>query len=183
MDPADFVRAAQSLSVVLELPEDGGDVHLWRPDDLRDMWQHQLAAPLVLSLGHLSPEVAHRISAEGRDPLLRLAEVLQDSRPPVGILQLLRRFAKSCRADPGIPLPREFVMLLYYASIAAALVRCHERISNLSNDSIRRGLRWYRKQPWLDEATRALLRDGERRLKQVEASERATGDGRASDEG
>jgi len=47
--------------------------------------------------------------------------------------------------------------VLYYACIAAALLRLKARISKLSDADLSRGLRWAVEQPWLDEETKQLL--------------------------
>jgi hypothetical protein len=82
--------------------------------------RHQLTAPLSMSLGTLSGEVAHRLR-ESREPMssmTTLAELLRQARPPLELLRLIKRFAKTCRSDRlQLRSPAELVMLLYYASI------------------------------------------------------------------
>ena len=113
----------QTMSTMLEFRE--AHRHEWAPQELREMLRHQLAAPLHLSMGTLSGEVAHQIkeARPGLDPLLTLHQLLHHARPPVELLKLVKRFAKICRNDPENPLPTEIVMLLYYASITIAVVK------------------------------------------------------------
>jgi hypothetical protein len=54
-------------------------------------------------------------------------------------------------------LPSEIAAAIYYTSIAAALVRLSERITQLPDADVRRGLLWVRGQDWVDGKTRALL--------------------------
>jgi adenosine deaminase len=58
---------------------------------------------------------------------------------------------------PESGLPTETVSVLYYTSIAAALVRLDARISQLNEADLRRGLLWAKEQAWIDEETKALL--------------------------
>jgi hypothetical protein len=150
----------RALSTMLEFH----DVHrhAWGPQELREMLCHQLAAPLRLSLGTLSGEVAHQIS-EARppvEPLLTLRQLLHHPQPPLELLKLVKRFAKLCRSDRHNPLPSEIVMLLYYASIAAALVRTKQQISGVGPTALHRGLTWLGAQPWVDDEMRSLLKEG-----------------------
>ena len=80
------------------------------------------------------------------------------------LLKLVKRFAKICRNDRENPLPSDLVMLLYYASIAAALVRVGGRITELPPPPLRRGIKWLLRQSWLDGDMRALLEQGLERL-------------------
>ena len=133
--------------------------HVWQIDDLRRMLKHQLAAPLQLSLGVLSVEVAHRLRAANPpvQPMLSMGQLFELERPPLELLKLVKRFAKLCRDDAENALPSELVMLMYYASIAVAMTRLGTSISNLSDTALNRGLRWLAQQRWVDESTRGIL--------------------------
>ena len=133
--------------------------HEWSTAELRDMLRHQMAAPLHLSLGTLSGEVAHQLRSidPPLDRLITLGHLLRHRDPPIELLKLIKRFAKMCRNDPENPLPSEIVMLLYYASIAVAWERCRARISDLSPAALRRGLKWLVAQPWVEDETKLLL--------------------------
>jgi hypothetical protein len=150
----------RGVSTLLELQ----DVHRhdWSSEELRQIVRHQLTAPLSMSLGTLSGEVAHRLR-ESREPMssmTTLAELLRQARPPLELLRLIKRFAKTCRSDRYNSLPAELVMLLYYASISAALVRLGQPISDLPPASLRRGMTWLSDQSWVEEEVKSLLRDG-----------------------
>ena len=124
------------------------------------MLRHQLAAPLQLSLGTLSAEVAHQAKEAEVDPLLTLEQLLNHAHPPVELLKLVKRFAKMCMRDRENPLPSEIVMLLYYASIAASMVHLERPITELTPASLHRGLAWLSIQEWVTDDVRALLRQG-----------------------
>ena len=154
----------RALSTLLEFREVRR--HRWFPDELDAMLRHQLDAPLHLGLGTFSGEAAHllRRSDPQHDPMLTLRQLLCDESPSLELLRLVKRFAKSCRSDPDHPLPGEIVMLLYYTSIAAALVRAGESISDLPPTALLRGVRWISKRTWVSPDVGALLRDAGRVL-------------------
>ena len=147
-----------SMSTMLNL--NGVNVHAWGSQELREMLRHQLAAPLQLSLGTLSAEVAHQVKQAGVDPRMTLDQLLNHPRPPIELLKLVKRFAKMCRRDRENALPSEIAMLLYYASIAAALLRTEQPISDLKPASLQRGMSWLIGQEWLTDDMRSLLKDG-----------------------
>lgn len=154
-----FAQASpRAVSTLLEFEEVRRPA-VWSDDELQAMLRHQLAAPLCISLGVLSGEMAHQLreTTPRLDPLLSLSQLLAHPHPPVALLVLVKRFAKICRGDLDNPLPGELVMLMYYASIAVAQVRADQRISELPAAELRRGLRWIVAQPWVEPATRELL--------------------------
>jgi hypothetical protein len=168
MTPAQINTDPRVMSTMLDLVD--AHRHEWNTAELQEMLRHQLSSPLQLSLGTLSGEVAHQIrqAQPPVPPLITLAELLVAPQPPLEILRLVKRFAKMCRRDRENPLPSEIVMLLYYVSISAALVRVGEAISNLPPTSLKHGLDWLCEQPWLTDEIRALLRDGLDQLRSIE---------------
>jgi hypothetical protein len=58
--------------------------------------------------------------------------------------------------------------VLYFASIAAALVRRGKRISQLDDDTLRSCFERIMTEPWLDEDTRTLMRAGKEQLDRLE---------------
>ena len=150
----------RAVSTLLEFREIHGPT-TWNTGELQAMLRHQLAAPLCLSLGVLSGEVAHQLheTTPRLDPLLTLGQLLAHPQPPLALLVLVKRFAKICRSDPDNPLPGELVMLMYYASIAIAQVRMRQPISELPTAELRRGLRWIAAQAWMEPTMRELLVD------------------------
>lgn len=149
------------MSTLLDLRR-RADRQEWRPDELKDMLLHQLGAPLYLSLGTLSAEVVHqlRCNEPPLDARLTLAELFAHPQPPLELLKLVKRFAKQCRREPENPMPSDLVMFLYYVSIAAALVRVNQRISELADGHLRHGMQWVAAQVWVDAEMRSLLTQG-----------------------
>lgn len=140
----------------------------WQPEELADILRHQLAAPLYLSLGNFSAEVAQLVhqSTPALDPLVSMKQLLHMPQPPVLLLRLVKRFSKHCLSNPNNPLPAGIVMLLYYAAIGIARTRSGQVISDLPAVELQRGLRWVSNQAWIDEETRVLLRETLKRLEE-----------------
>ena len=89
--------------------------------------------------------------------LKSFADLLHHPAPVKELLELAKDFAKANLDHPESGLPAEIAATLYYASIAAALVRLDARISQLPDADLQRGLKWTMDQAWLDEKTKALL--------------------------
>jgi hypothetical protein len=140
---------------------DLGEIHhVWAPHELKEMLQHQLSAPLQVSLGTQTAEISHQLKVARRDPLLTLEQLLNDPQPPIELLKQVKQFAKMCLRDRENPLPSEIVMLLYYSSIAAGMVRLNHPISELPPAALKRGMGWLAEQQWVTEDVRALLEEG-----------------------
>jgi hypothetical protein len=153
-----FKSRANKLASLLAAGEE--DSRLWQTDELAAMFRHQMAAPIMVDLGTFDPATAARlrILSEAHGLLLwSFSDLFHHPSPPVELLNMIKDFAKSNRDHPASGLPQEIASTLYYASIAAALVRLNQRITKLPDADLRRGLLWGLEQGWLDIATRELL--------------------------
>jgi hypothetical protein len=127
---------------------------------LRAFLRHHLAAPAQFDLGGLPPGQAgqlQNLSAAQSLVLRSLGELLHHPSPPLPLLVFAKDFAKANMNHPESQLPPPVARLLYYASIAAALARRHERISRMPEAALRQGFAWAAGQTWIDELTRALF--------------------------
>ena len=92
-------------------------------------------------------------------------DLFQHPQPPVELLQLVKDFAKICRAHPQGLLPHEVATVLYYLSIAAGIVRLQQRISTLPDERLQRGFDWAMAQGWVDAPARELLTQAKKNLR------------------
>jgi hypothetical protein len=148
----------EPLAALLAAGEPPGG--LWRPEEMAAIFRHQMAAPLLADLEGSAPPAARPLEAlaAGQDGLPRsFADLLRHPSPRLELLELVKDFAKANADHPENGLPKEIAAVLYYACIAAALLRLKARISKLSDADLRRGLSWAAEQPWLDEETKQLL--------------------------
>ena len=88
-------------------------------------------------------------------------ELLESANPSIQLLIELKNLAKR---RPRNLIPPEMALLLYYGSIAAAMVRCGARITRLRDEDLRNGFSWAIKQPWVPEKICAVFREGLLRL-------------------
>jgi hypothetical protein len=149
------------LATLLDLRGDDAD-RLWRDEELGAILRHQMSAPLQVDLINLERGLAVKVRnlAESQGLTLKsFGDLLAHPNPPVELLKVTKDFAKACRLSPHGPLPREIASVLYFASIAAAMVRCRRRITGLSDADLADGLRWTLARPWLDAPTHALIEE------------------------
>jgi len=122
----------------------------------RAIWPaKELAAKLDEPLEKLGGEFV----AQGEIKTLR--ELLEHPSPTVELLLAVKNLSK--RRPRGL-FPPEMALLLYYGSIAAAMVHCGKRITKLRDDDLRNGFSWAIKEQWVPESVRELFREGILRL-------------------
>jgi len=156
---------SKHLAELIGLRNEGA--RLWSAEELGAMLRHQWNSLLDFDLGDVTPDakatlVASRVNTS--EPSQTFADLFRQPHPPVSLLKLAKEFGKRHRTDPESPLPREISTLLYYLSIVVALARCNERITELTDADLRKGIEWAIAQPWMDDATRALLQEGMKRM-------------------
>jgi hypothetical protein len=159
-DSAGALSKSAPKSLAALMAEGAERAGLWRPDELGAIFRHQLSAPILVDLGGLDSVTAARLKllAEAQSLLLKsFSDLLLHPAPPVELLSLTKDFAKANMDHPESSLPKEVAAVLYYASISAALVRRGERISQLKDAELERGLRWAKDQPWVDKQIQQLL--------------------------
>ena len=160
-----FKSRAKKLATLMATGEERAD--LWRPEELAAIFRHQMSAPVMVDLGTFDPRTATRLRtlSEAQGLLLRsFDDLFHHPAPPIELLELVKDFAKANMDHPESGLPGEIAAALYYASIAAALVRLDERISQLPDADLLRGLRWALEQAWLDEKAKELLAQASARV-------------------
>ena len=153
-----FQRQPKSLAALLQASGEG--VRLWRPEELAAIFRHQMSAPVLVDLGGYDPGTAARLKrlSDAQSLLLKsFSDLFHHPAPPLELLELTKDFAKANMDHAQSSLPAEVAAALYYASIAAALVRLDARITRLPEAELRRGLLWTSDQTWLDAETKQLL--------------------------
>lgn len=133
-----------------------GDEALWSEGEIKAILQHQLDAPLEFDLSRLEHAEASLAGLRGGS-IRTFRELLAHARPPLALLELTRRFAKTCRSQPEGPVPDEVSTVLYLAAIAAARLAWGQRISRLDDSAFRHALDWALEQSWLDAGVGDLL--------------------------
>jgi hypothetical protein len=145
---ARLVRAGEA-----DAPVAGG----WRPAELADVLAHQLNVPLRVDLARLGPVALGTPDLwcppwESRT----FGDLLRDPAPPVALLRLVKDFAKA-GDQGGAGLPTPIALGLYYAAIAAALLRHGTSISALDDRGLVEGMDWARGADWMAPELRPLF--------------------------
>jgi hypothetical protein len=132
----------------------------WSVEESRAVLEHQLESPLAFDLGALPPgagaECRALCAAEGL-LVKSLNDLLQHPHPPLIALEIAKDFAKACGTNPQSDIPQQVATVLYYACIAAALVRCGQRLTRLTDADLEEGFTWALAQPWLTAPIQAIL--------------------------
>lgn len=165
MQPHDSTDAVlksdpRRLANVFGLAE--GTETCWSNDELRALLAQQLSAPLDFEVGTADPNLTTGLASlsQAGVPIPKtLGELLGHSRPPLKLLELAKGYAKAAQKNPVCGVPREVATVLYYASIAAALVRCGQSITTLNDKELRQGLAWAVRLSWIDARFKGLLTD------------------------
>ena len=133
------------------LTVNGGGAGVWRPEEMGSILQHQLSAPVETDLG----------SEPGASPMgqMTFGQLLHEPHPPLEMLTRMKRFAKACTLVRDGPLPPEVATVLYFASIAVARLRCGQRITELNDQALKKGMEWAQAQTWVDPATRSIFHE------------------------
>lgn len=133
---------------------------IWRPDELAAVMRHQLSAPVRVDLAEfdrgLAAKVENLAAAQGL-LLSSFDDLLKHQNPPVELLIAVKSFAKACRRSPDSRIPHPVASVLYYACIAAAMLRCDRRITTLTDAELHKGIEWALAQTWIDKGVQDLL--------------------------
>ena len=158
--PAGSIQSAEPTILARMLKLDD-QAPIWSANVLAGMWLHQLDAPLTIDLIDHQPmndQTVQTLTTEAGAPTC-FRELLAHPDPSPQLLELAKDFAKANRTASDGGLPPEIATMLYYALIAAGIVRTGKRITDLPEASLRKGLKWALQQGWVDDSTRNLLND------------------------
>jgi len=140
---------------------------LWQPEELGAIFRHQMSSPILVDLGGFDPATAARLKTLSHAQSLLLTsfqDLFLHPVPPIELLTLTKDFAKGNMDQPDSSLPNDVAAVLYYVSIAAALVRLDRRISQLGDAELKRGLEWAKGKPWVEPSIQNLLEEALQKL-------------------
>jgi DNA-directed RNA polymerase specialized sigma24 family protein len=151
-----------SLAAALRL-----DVHsFWDDSELDELLATCFAEPVTVCPAWDAAPPGLLLEAPGPcgEGVPTLGQLLQQPQPDLAALEGLKRAARSQlnQADPV--LPRRVAETLYFAAIAAALVRRHTRISTSPDNVLRSGFSMLLGCPWLEPWLQQLLLEARQSL-------------------
>ncbi len=162
MPPIEAIPSLTRQQVRDLLDTDRLDERLWQAEELGAVLRHQLHAPVQYDLRQLAGRRAGALKAlADADGLLLKSfdDLFRHPHPPLELLRMTKDFAKAHRVHPVGLIPVQVAEVLYFASIAAAQVRCHVRLSSLSNADLAKGYDWCLRQPWVEALIKALIEE------------------------
>jgi hypothetical protein len=152
----DSSLAARRLAELLEW--DAGATSLWRDEDFGQVLAHQLSAPLDEDLPGATKGIQWLPWPQRRTSITTFGDLLNDPVPSLALLEQTKQFAKSQMSRAALGMPTQVASVIYYACIAAAMVRLHKRITTLDDAALRTGLDWVCRLPWIDRSIEGLCR-------------------------
>lgn len=137
------------------------DAAEWPRADWAALLVHQMNSPVTrhhqgLTKDELRDE-PDAASTGGEAKRLLWRDLLNDPKPSPKQLEQAKSYIKMYHSDPAADLPRQIATALYYALIAAGLVRLDQRITHLEDRHLREGFEWGIEQDWMDAQLRALF--------------------------
>jgi len=166
-DSFNRILAASPGAIARVMDLGGTPARVWQPEELGAVYQHQMSAPISVDLAGLDPSCAEalRLLTGAQGLLLNsFRDLFLHPAPPLDLLGMIKDFAKLNRHRSESLIPGEVAGVLYFLSIAAALVRWNTRITTLSDQELNRGFAWAQNQPWIDIPARDLFRQAEQHL-------------------
>jgi len=164
-DPIDDIYDSDPDNLARLLQLDASRRDEWGQDELEQIMEHQLKAPLADEIGRIYPEQTDDVRDTARaqePPIETVGDLLRHEQPPIELLQMLKDAAKAARRDKTEALPVEVPTAIYFASIAVALVRGGDSISSLDAEELQKGFAWAAERGWLgEEVEEALEKAGE----------------------
>lgn len=130
---------------------------MWESHDLGALLRHQLDQPCTALLNVESADLNAGDLAPSDG--FTLGDLFEHSAPSLTALEAAKRYGrKQARAAEGT-VPRDVGTVIYFSSIAAALVRRDCRITTSGDDVLRFGLERVCEHPWIPDELRGLLMD------------------------
>jgi DNA-directed RNA polymerase specialized sigma24 family protein len=134
---------------------------LWSADERMQLLDHLLRQPLAVILNDLDDGIplllARAEAAKSGEPLTTLNDLFGHSSPPLELLNGIKRWARRAVRDDASYLPSELCSLIYFAAIAAALVRYDRRITKSDDTTLEFGFRRVLMQPWQCSSMNGLI--------------------------
>ena len=132
----------------------------WSAEELREIFCHQLAAPLTFDLTVIDQNISDTIrslySTKANCPE-SFGDLFAHPSPSLELLNLTKQFAKKCGQESEIGLPKDVAAVLYLAAVSAALVHCGEQITETDRKSLKAKVDWALGREWLEQSIRILF--------------------------
>ena len=152
------IQGIQRLAKLLELDDD--EPSLWTDEHLTASFEHQLATPLREPLAQISPRLNARLAlmvSEDAIPIVTFGDLFGHPNPPIEILRAVKDWSTRCMQEKSCDAPPQIAPVIYLASVAAALLRCRERITHSDNTDLQVTFRQALGAKWVGPQIRGLF--------------------------
>ena len=138
----------------------------WQYTKIRDLLRDSLAAPVREYLGDLGDVAGFEADSpsECAAVAMTLGDLFQSADPPLGLLIAMMRGARRLMSPEASDMPAEVHDLIYFASIAAAVVRHNQLISRSSPEVLLAALERLAVESYADDGLRELFATAVERL-------------------
>jgi hypothetical protein len=158
-----FKSSAAQLAKIMSLDETTPDV--WSEQDLAAMLRHQMTAPLNFDLSSFEMKAARAedrrktLASATKQRIKSFEDLLFHREPPLELLKLSKEFFKrrlqKCKKDSP---EWNLAYLFYLLSILAAGDHA-SKVSSLTSNELRIGMKWVMKQQWANNSIRELMNE------------------------
>jgi hypothetical protein len=137
----------------------------WQPPDLAGVLRHQLVKPLA-DVAATLPAATPADERSRRKPLpptgqppQTLRDLFAHPQPPLELLEIVKRHGRKQAQRTSQGWPKDVGSVIYFAAIAAALVRHGRRITKSDDDVLRLGFQRMLSFVWVEPPLRPLFVD------------------------
>jgi RNA polymerase sigma-70 factor (ECF subfamily) len=141
----------------------------WQPQEMRDLLRHGLETLVgdYLETGDDAEQPGKprgHATSEETAVSITLRELLQIAKPPLGLLMAVKRHARHLAGSSASHLPDKVHRLVYFATIAAAMLRHGQSITKSSAESVRIAFARMAAEPYVEEWLRTLFESAGKRF-------------------
>lgn len=97
------------------------------------------------------------IAAHAAPPIASFRDLFHHPAPPTELLEIVKNYAKLCRAKDAHGPSGEVSTVLYFLSIAVAQAKHGKRITEMDDAGVLAGVTWVLQKQWVDRETKSLL--------------------------
>lgn len=145
---------------LVDLAQDTTAIPLWSPEELQEIWAHQLNSSVIRCIEELSP--VHALQCQSvcnavTPRIQTMRDLITRADAPEQLLTMVAKWMQRALGDTDELLPRDISLALFNVAIVLARTRCNVNLINSSDGEIARRAAAVAQRAWLDDATRELM--------------------------
>jgi len=172
-DPIESLIETQPtrLADLFTLGKDSADL---TPEELADSLDHLLTIPFETALSQMPPTLAaklrdyaarlHVYASTEQAGVSTLGQLFEHPRPSIEALKFAKELGKAVQTHVETNWPRQVGAVIYYSSLAVALVRHGRTIGRLTDKELGEGFAKLKELPWLPDPIKCLFAEAQTKL-------------------